>query len=183
MRTQFLNLVSSIQRPGIPELITFLENSDFFRAPASGDFHLNHEGGLVEHSLNVYNALKGIANKYSPQTPEDSIKICGLLHDLCKTNLYVKGKKNKKISGKWHEVDTWDHDDKFPVGHGEKSAMMLLQFISLTEEEMLGIRWHMGPWDAESWGQKRSLNAAMDQCMMVKCVMMADQVATFFMEA
>lgn len=58
MKEEFLNLLKSIQREGIEKLIAYLEKTDFFKAPASTRFHGNYEGGLLEHSLNVYHLLK-----------------------------------------------------------------------------------------------------------------------------
>jgi HD superfamily phosphohydrolase YqeK len=182
MRNKFKELVSSIDREGIPELLAYLETTDFYRAPASAEHHLSGEGGLLVHSINVYNALKGIANKYAPGVSEDSIKICGLFHDLCKTNFYVRGVRNKKIQGKWHEVTVWEYDDQFPMGHGEKSMALLQRYIKLSDEEALAIRWHMSSWNAEGWSDKKSLNAAMEKYKLVKCLIVADQVAAFFME-
>ena len=47
-----------ITRPGADALLNYLENkSDFFTAPASARYHLACEGGLCEHSLNVYHCL------------------------------------------------------------------------------------------------------------------------------
>ena len=57
MKEQFLELLKSVQREGIEELIKFIENSDFFTAPASTKFHGDYEGGLLEHSLKVYDIL------------------------------------------------------------------------------------------------------------------------------
>ena len=58
MKEEFLRLLRTVNREGIEELINFLEKSDFFKAPASTRFHGDHEGGLVEHSLKVYEILK-----------------------------------------------------------------------------------------------------------------------------
>ena len=36
-------------------------------------------------------------------------------------------------------------------GHGNKSVMMLSQFINLTEEEIFCIRFHMGAYETDEW--------------------------------
>jgi hypothetical protein len=182
MKTKFLELLREVKRPGIEDLVQYLLDSDFFEAPASSEFHLNVPGGLLEHSLNVYNSLVGIAGKYSPTTPRESIILAGLGHDLCKIGLYVRDFRNKKINGKWEQVEYWNHDDKFPVGHGEKSVIILQKYIKLTDEEIYSVRFHMASWDCEGYSQKKSLNGAMDKCKLLKCLIIADQVATFFME-
>ena len=57
MKEEFLALLRSVDREGMDELINFIEKSDFFKAPASTRFHGSYEGGLLEHSLNVYKLL------------------------------------------------------------------------------------------------------------------------------
>lgn len=98
MKEQFLELLKKVKREGIDELIQFLEKSDFFIAPASTRFHGNHEGGLVEHSIKVYEILKHkVENSILKiDIPEESIIIIGLLHDICKTNFYKVDFRNAK---------------------------------------------------------------------------------------
>ena len=98
MKEEFLSLLKKVNRDGIDDLISFLEKSDFFKAPASTRFHGDHEGGLVEHSLKVYEILKHkIENNIKGVTiPEESIIIIGLLHDICKTNFYKVDYRNAK---------------------------------------------------------------------------------------
>ena len=90
MKEEFLELLKEVKREGIEELIKFLETSDFFKAPASTRYHGDYEGGLVEHSLKVYEILKHkVQNCIMPiNISEESIKIIALLHDICKTNFY-----------------------------------------------------------------------------------------------
>ena len=85
-----------ITRKGADKLLTYLlsENSDFFTAPASTKYHSAYEGGLCEHSLNVYDCLKDylerarVKDVYGMDYPDESIAIVALLHDICKVNLY-----------------------------------------------------------------------------------------------
>ena len=100
MKEQFLELLRTVNREGIDELINFLEKSDFFTAPASTRFHGNHEGGLVEHSLKVYEILKHkVQNNIKGITiADESIIIIALLHDICKTNFYKIDYRNAKNS-------------------------------------------------------------------------------------
>ena len=127
MKEEFLALLRKTNREGIEELINFLEKSDFFVAPASTRFHGNFEGGLAAHSMKVYEILKHkVENSViDVEIKEESIILIGLLHDICKTNFY-------KV------------DDTIPYGHGEKSVMMITEYIKLTPEEKYSIRWHMG---------------------------------------
>ena len=147
MKEEFLNLLRTVKRDGIENLIEFLEKSDFFTAPASTRFHGNFEGGLAEHSLKVYEILKHKVenNIKGIKTEEESIIIIGLLHDICKTNFYKIDYRNAKNAlGVWEKVPYYTIEDTIPYGHGEKSVMMISEYIKLTPEEKYAIRWHMG---------------------------------------
>ena len=145
MKEEVLKLLKSTNREGMDGLIEFLEKSDFFKAPASTRFHGDHEGGLVEHSYKVYEILKKKITFEKLDVPEDTIIIAGLLHDICKTNFYKVDYRNAKNAlGVWEKVPYYTVDDTIPYGHGEKSVMMLTEYIRLTNEEKYAIRWHMG---------------------------------------
>lgn len=143
----FIELLRSTKREGIEDVINFLEKSDFFKAPASTRFHGDYEGGLAEHSMSVYNILKEkVKNSVIPiDTPEESLIIMALLHDICKANFYKVDYRNAKNElGVWEKVPYYTVEDTIPYGHGEKSVMMLTEYIKLTNEEKYAIRWHMG---------------------------------------
>lgn len=149
MKEEFIQLLKSVQRPGIDNLINYLEKTDFYKAPASTRFHGNYESGLLEHSLNVYHLLKEkLSHKpfsETVQVSDDTIILITLLHDLCKTNYYTVDFRNKKnADGIWVKEPYYAVNDTIPYGHGEKSVMMISKFIELTMEEMYAIRWHMG---------------------------------------
>ena len=147
MKEKFINLLKEVDREGIDNLLEFLDSSDFYKAPASTRFHGNKEEGLLEHSLKVYELLSDKV-KNSPieiKTPEESIRIIALLHDICKTNFYKIDYRNAKNElGVWEKVPYYTVEDTIPYGHGEKSVMMISEFIKLTNEEKYAIRWHMG---------------------------------------
>ena len=139
MREEFIKLLKETNREGMDKLIEYLENSDFFTAPASTRFHGDFEGGLLQHSMKVYEILKEKAGD------SDSVRIIALLHDICKTNFYKIDYRNAKNSlGVWEKVPYYTVDDTIPYGPGEKSVMMISEFIKLTPEEKYAIRWHMG---------------------------------------
>ena len=147
MEEEFINLLKSTNREGMDELIEFIKKSDFLKAPASTRFHGDYEGGLLEHSMKVYEILKyKIANSVVKiDIPEESIIIIALLHDLCKANYYKVDYRNAKNAlGVWEKVPYYVVDDTIPYGHGEKSVMMITEYIKLTPEEKYSIRWHMG---------------------------------------
>lgn len=139
MKEEFIKLLKQIDREGMDKLIEFLNRSDFFEAPASTRFHGCFKGGLLEHSMKVYEILK------TKTEDSDSVKIIALLHDICKVNYYKTDYRNaKNEQGVWEKVPYYTVDDLIPYGHGEKSVMMLSEFIKLTPEERYAIRWHMG---------------------------------------
>lgn len=139
MKEEFIKLLKEINREGMDKLIEFLEASDFFEAPASTKFHGAFKGGLMEHSMKVYEILK------EKNGDSDSVRIIALLHDICKTNFYKIDYRNAKNAlGVWEKVPYYAVEDTIPYGHGEKSVMMISEFIKLTPEERYSIRWHMG---------------------------------------
>lgn len=147
MEKEIIELLKSTNREGMENLIAFLQKSDFFKAPASTRFHGNFEGGLAEHSMKVYEILKQkVKTSVLPiEVPEESIIIIGLLHDICKVNFYKIDYRNAKNAlGVWEKVPYYTVEDTIPYGHGEKSVMMISEYIKMTNEEKYAIRWHMG---------------------------------------
>ena len=147
MEEQFIELLKSTKREGIENLIDFLKNSDFFKAPASTRFHGSFEKGLMEHSMKVYEILKHkVETSFVPiNISQESLIIIALLHDICKTNFYKVDYRNAKNAlGVWEKVPYYTVEDTIPYGHGEKSVMMITEYIKLTPEEKYAIRWHMG---------------------------------------
>ena len=142
----------NIHREGIDELLQWLVDSDFFVAPASTRYHGSYEGGLVMHSLNVYDCLKKLISYHGMEDAfsEESVVITSLFHDLCKVNFYKKGFRNVKddATGQWYRKTIYEIDEKFPCGdHADKSLILVLNFMKLLPDEMLAIRSHMGGWD------------------------------------
>ena len=133
----------------------------------------------------------------------ESIIITCLLHDLCKCNFYALGTKNQKNYTQdkvakaprwqvkhdalgdfiWETVNCYKVEDQFPLGHGEKSCLLIMQYMKLTPEEMLAIRWHMGAWDEAVKGGSRALNEAMAMHRVVYELHAADMRATHIAEA
>ena len=147
MKEKFISLLRSTNREGIEEIIQFLEKSDFYKAPASTRFHGSFEGGLLEHSMKVYEILKHkVKNSVLDlNVSDDTLIIIALLHDICKVNFYKVDYRNAKNErGEWEKVPYYTVDDTIPYGHGEKSVMMITEYMKLTVEEKYCIRWHMG---------------------------------------
>ena len=176
-----------IRRPGADQLLNYLENhSDFFEAPASTRYHLSYEGGLVEHSLNVYYCLKAyldrdrVKNEYGLNVNDETIAIVALLHDLCKIDCYQKSFRNvKDENGKWQRVPSYDYSDPLPYGHGEKSVYIISGFMHLTREEAFAIRYHMGFAGTED---ARNVGESFKMFPLAFALSTADMEATYFLE-
>lgn len=191
-RGKFLDIYkTNITRDGSTKLLEWLEKSDFFVAPSSTRFHGNYEGGLCEHSINVFESIVKLYELYKVKFSEiaekitmESLAIVSLLHDLCKVNFYKVGSRNVKNeeTGQWEKKQIYEVDDKLCMGHGEGSVYIIQSFMKLTREEALAIRWHMSGWDNAVKGGDWSLNGAKTQTPLVTLVSMADLWASDFME-
>lgn len=145
VKDEIIELLKSTRRENVGRIINFLEESDFFTAPSSKDHHGNYEGALAEHSLNVMKLFYKKNNEFHLGLTETNIIICGLLHDVCKVNFYIKEiKSRKKEDGQWEKYEGYGIKDDYPMGHGEKSVMVIQEFMPLTRVEAMIIRWHMG---------------------------------------
>ena len=154
LKQEFIDIYkANITREGADKLLEYLlsPQSDFFTAPASTRCHGSYEGGLLEHSLNVYKCLKDYLERsrakevYKMNYSEESIAISALLHDICKVNFYKVDYRNaKNDQGVWEKVPYYTIDDKLPYGHGEKSVYIITGFMRLSREEAFAIRYHMG---------------------------------------
>lgn len=177
-----------ITREGADQLLDYLlsSSSDFFTAPASTRFHGAYEGGLVEHSVNVYECLKDYLNRprvkecYGLNVTEETAAISALLHDLCKVNCYKPGFRNvKDEKGVWKKVPSYDFEDLLPYGHGEKSVYIITGFMRLTREEAFAIRYHMGFSGTED---VRNVGNAFEMFPLAFALATADMEATYFIE-
>lgn len=134
MKARFLDIYHThITRPGADKLLQWLESTDFFTAPASTRFHLAREGGLLEHSLHVYDRLRKLYQselaggaRLTPEQ-EETAAVCGLLHDINKANFYqVEMRNRKNEQGQWEQYPFYVIHDQLPYGHGEKSVYINL---------------------------------------------------------
>ena len=194
-KQSFIDILSGTGRAGMDNVLEKLEELGFYDAPASTKFHLSCKGGLLEHSINVYHAaimLREQALIAHPelegQLPLSSVAICTLLHDTCKADIYKEGILSRKnAEGYWEKYLGFqvDYNAGLPLGHGEKSVIMLLSWgLELMPEEMMAIRWHMTAWDLpmQSPEHKESLNAAKAKTPLVSLVQLADGFATGILE-
>ncbi|MBQ3258933.1 MAG: hydrolase [Clostridia bacterium] len=186
-KQQFIELYNThITREGADKFLEYRmsTSSDFFSAPASTRFHGAYEGGLCEHSVNVYRCLKSYLERadkeFSLHFSEESIALVSLLHDVCKINCYKPGFRNvKDDNGVWQKVPTFEFEDKLPYGHGEKSVYILSGYMRLTREEAFAIRYHMGFSGTED---ARNVGNAFEQFPLAFALSVADMEATFLVE-
>jgi len=180
-KERFLSLCADIKREGVEELLSWLGKSDFFICPASTRFHGAYQGGLLEHSLNVYDELRRLLTVYPEiNVPEESIIICALFHDLCKVNMYGSEKRNRKNErGQWETYDAYTIQEKFCFGgHGSKSVFIIQQFMKLTPEEAVAINCHMSAFD-----ENKYVGNAYEQFPFAWLLSAADQSATYIKES
>lgn len=179
---------SNIKRNGSERLLDYLlsDQSDFFTAPSSSRFHGAFEGGLVQHSLNVYHCLKDYLsreqtkNLYGMNYSDETIALVSLLHDVCKINFYETDFRNvKNARGVWEKVPYYKVNDKLPYGHGEKSVYIISGFMRLSREEAFAIRYHMGFSGIED---KNTIGKAFEMFPLAFALNVADMEATYYLE-
>lgn len=187
----FESLLMSTGRSGMDKVIEYLRKTDFYIAPASAKYHSNYDTGLLDHSLMVYNLaeaffekMKMIDPELAISIPEESIIVSALLHDVCKICFYrktIKWKKNEHND--WMQYDGYEIEDSFPIGHGEKSVIMLLKLgLDINPCEMLAIRYHMGFWGESNIEFKIAMKSAIKMCPLVVLLQQADCAATMMFE-
>lgn len=179
IEAKYRNYFAYINRPGAADLLQWMGANGFFEAPASKRHHGAKPGGLAEHSVNVFRRLLWLnaeeeKRQQSPQYDLETVAICGLLHDLCKIDAYRKSE--------FEGITEYQLTKNFPAGHGEKSVILILQFIKLTQEEILAIRWHMGQYDFYARGGGYDLDNAFRQSKLAVMLHLADMMATHFDE-
>ena len=204
-KNKFINLLKRITRQDslIEELIHKLEQSDFFTAPASTQYHSAFKGGLCQHSLNVYEELVNLINMKYPTLiqlneetqeeevitnnpySEETLIIVALLHDFSKMNFYEVSTRNvKDESGNWTQVPyikVKDAKDKFIYSHhGANSEYMTGRFIPLTLEESVAIIHHMGWSDEHS--DAKTISEVYNRFPLALYLHIADCLATFTRE-
>lgn len=167
---RFERELGKVQRPGMDKLLEYIRKSDFYTAPASTKYHTGE------------NWLYTVGGTTVATIPEDSVTVMALLHDICKTHFYGTSTRNQKndATGKWEKVPFYTVDDKMPLGHGPKSAMIVKQYTTLTTAEMYAIWHHMG-----ATGDRNNDNAVGQSIEMFPAVLAlhtADMMASRFME-
>ena len=176
-KNNYIKLLKSTNRYKIENVIDWLESTDFFEAPASTIYHENYTGGLCEHSLKVYDNMVKLKQEFKFDIDDEQIIIMALLHDVCKANTYIKDKKNQKIGQNWVTVDYWKRNDDYPIGHGQKSIILIQKtgFV-LTDLEILSIVAHMNGYDKSDLFNASNIY---DKNELTIWLHLADMIATY----
>jgi hypothetical protein len=190
-RDEFCAELESTGRKGIKGLLKELDKTDFFKSPASTKYHGSYAGGLCDHSLMVMDAVLSLYDEYKklvptfPEIPVDSLKICALLHDVCKVETYRAGTRNVKNeqTGQWEKVPTFFREPKFPMGHGGKSVYMIAKMgVLLSEDEAQAIYWHMGAYDTSAYNTWNEMGQAYNENQLAFLLHQADMFSTYILE-
>ena len=191
LQEQFLAIArNDIHREGIEDLLKYLQESDFFEAPASTKYHGSYEGGLVQHCIDVYNALHDelafiYGDNYLGVYSEETIAIVSLFHDLCKVGRYKAGTRNVKdpVTKQWHGEPTYFYNDEaFEMGHGASSVYTVQKFINLEDFEAQAIFWHMGAYDISNYSNLNGLSSAFEKNTLAFALHRADMMATYVID-
>lgn len=189
----FENALISTNRKGVEDIITFCKNTDFYYAPSSASYHSNYKGGLLDHTLLVYvlsikyrQVLLEMNPELEEKVSEEELTISSLLHDICKCCFYQPALKWRKDSNnQWEQYQAYEINDSFPIGHGEKSVIMLQNLgLQLNPNEMLAIRYHMGSWDGAMLTNdvKFSYSKALEICPLIVVLQHADNASSLLFE-
>lgn len=161
VKGEITSLLKSTGREGVEDLTSVMEEKGFFTAPASsgGGRHSAEEGGLAQHSLNVFKTAAKLAYvllgpiERNTKEIKDSLTIVCLLHDLGKCGDYGKALYVPNIlkSGKQSDAKPWERNkDLLPTPHAFRSVEIANRWIDLTEDEAFAIRYHDGLYDRET---------------------------------
>ena len=145
---EFNELLRSTHRKGVEDLIGAMETGGFYEAPCSGAHHLSKPGGLVEHSLNVFNAARALNAAWGrPVEDQETLIVTCLLHDLGKMGDHGKPNYVEKVlkDGSRSKAEPYTtNKDLVYIPHEVRSVMIAERFIKLKEEEEQAILFHNG---------------------------------------
>lgn len=171
-----------ITRPGSEELKEWLMSTDIETAPASTKFHGSYAGGLLDHSVHVWEELVRLLKAYPEiKVTAESAAIISLLHDVCKLNTYKQELRNQKVNGIWVQRPVYVFDEDFCYGsHGGKSVYLIQRYMRLTEVEAVAVNCHMSVWDRSP--NDYGIGSAYEQFPLAWLLHVADESATYIRE-
>ena len=125
------------KREGMEDFVKYLEDKGYFTCPAAARHHCNYEGGLVDHSMNLYNLYVKLMSEFDIEDYRDdecNLFLAAICHDLCKCGLYIKKETGGYKSNQF----------VYRAGHAKLSLKRLNEFIKLTSLEEQMVKYHMG---------------------------------------
>ena len=178
--TQHAEVKAPIKSNKFVYAIDWLRTTDFYNAPASTKYHESFPGGLLVHSLKVYNKMIDLlaANEFKNVSIADATMVA-LVHDWCKIHFYEAYNKNVKneATGQWEKETAYKVNQKgLPLGHGTTSLYLASLLMKLTPDQALAIRWHMGEYNVAD-NEINELQKANATCPMVYLIQFADRLA------
>lgn len=180
-KKRYVDLLKSTDRKGIDGLIAYMEQSGFFKSPCSTRHHLAEPGGLLKHSLNVYDTAMALKNALNSKVSDKSITLCALLHDIGKCGQYGKAYyvPNVLKSGKISEAEPYSiNKELLAEEHEVRSVIIASSYIHLTEEEQNAILHHNGSWCKLD----SSYSSVWDKCELTMIIHFADLYCSRFVE-
>lgn len=197
VKQEYIDLLHEIKRPNcdVEGFIAYLEDTDFFSAPASTQYHCSFPGGLCLHSINVYKALVSLNESFGNKYKNDTLLLVGLLHDLDKILKYERTSKNEKEycddgdksdslgRFRWKTTETYrvkDASSKVNLGNkGFASYMIASMFFSLSEEETYALVYQYSATSNEQLTDLSTILAKYNLCVMLHS---ADIITTYCLE-
>ena len=139
-KSEVISLLSDVNREGINSVISYLHHSDYFAARCY--HHHRYEGGLADHSLDVYHRMREMA----PDLPDESCRIVALFHDICTSRLF-------------------GYDAVSHRRHGQRSLDLLDTLgMKLREEERIAISRHMHHVPSAELNERTALWDCLHEC-------------------
>lgn len=167
----------------VDKIISWLESTDFYTAPASTRYHETFEGGLLYHTLCVVANIIAIGDSapFANNVNIEDAVLVALVHDWCKIGKYKSYQRNVKNedTGTWEKVTAYKYQDSvpYPLGHGVTSAYIANKFFNLKIEEFAAIEFHMGRWEAGTDYQQNDMQQANETIPLCYLLQFADQLA------
>jgi hypothetical protein len=134
---------------GMKNLISWMDDNNFFEGPCSSGNHLCVMGGLAKHSLNVFMAANDLAmawDAYKKVSRKD-VALAALLHDLGKAGDhglagYVP---NYLKNGSMSKAKPYERNKELrPIPHEQRSLIIAERFIELSQDVEWAIAAHAG---------------------------------------
>lgn len=172
-RRQIEEILKKTGREGMESLLAYMSAHGFYTSPCSTQHHLACEGGLAEHSLNVFRLAESLRAVLYPELPKESVAVCALLHDLGKAGQFGKpGYVPNLLKGRATKAnpnpEPYQSASKPYIGNPEllyidheiRSIQIISRYIDLTEDENWAILMHngmYGPFKYEIQGKETPL--------------------------